>query len=97
MYIQLIFLYIYSDTRSVLGLVPVRFSYFEYRNIRTVQIFEGLGPVPVLGISVWFWFGSLVPVFLPMPSFYTQVYGSNPKLSNFFSYCILQEFHVSIP
>ena len=65
LYVYIINIFIYSGTRSVLGSVPVRFGYFGYKNIGTVRIFEGIGPVPVSGISVRFRFGSSVPVILP--------------------------------
>ena len=67
LYVYIINIFIYSGTRSVLGSVPVRFGYFGYKNIGTVRIFEGISPVPVLGISVpvrFFgsgYFGSEVP------------------------------------
>ena len=67
LYVYIINIFIYSGTRSVLGSVPVRFGYFGYKNIGTVRVFEGIGPVPVSGISVRFRFGSSVPVILPRP------------------------------
>ena len=66
MYISNIF--IYSGTRSVLGSFPVRLCYFRYKNIKTARVFEGIGPVPISGISVRFRFGSSVPVILLRPS-----------------------------
>ena len=68
LYVYIINIFIYSGTRSVLGSVPVRFGYFGYKNIGTVRVFEGIGPVPVSGISVRFRFGSSVPVILPRPT-----------------------------
>ena len=44
LYVYIINSVIYSDTRLVLGSVSV---WFGYINIGTVQIFKGLGPVPV--------------------------------------------------
>ena len=67
LYVYIINIFIYSGTRSVLGSVPVRFGYFGYKNIGTVRVFQGIGPVPVSDISVWFRFGSSVPVILPRP------------------------------
>ena len=67
LYVYIINIFIYSGTRLVLGSVPVWFGYFGYKNIGTVRVFEGIGPVPVSGISVWFRFGSSVPVILPRP------------------------------
>lgn len=67
LYVYIINIFIYSGTRSVLGSVPVRFGYFGYKNIGTVRVFKGIGPVPVSGISVRFRFGSSVPVILPRP------------------------------
>ena len=63
LYVYIINIVIYSDTRSVLGSIQIRFGYFGYKNIGTVQIFKGLSPVLVLGISVRFWFSSSVLVF----------------------------------
>ena len=54
LYEYIINIFIYSGTRLVFGSVPVRFGYFGYKNIRTIRVFEGTGPVPVSGISVWF-------------------------------------------
>ena len=54
LYVYIINIFIYSGTRSVLGSVPVRFGYFGYKNIGTVRVFEGIGPVPVSDISVRF-------------------------------------------
>jgi len=68
LYVYIINIFIYSDTRSVLGSIPVRFGYFRYKNIGTVRVFEDIGPVPVSGISVWFRFGSSVPVILLRPN-----------------------------
>ena len=68
LYVYIINIFIYSGTRSVLGSVPVRFSYFGYKNIGNVRIFEGIGLVPVSGISVRFRFGSSVPIILPRPT-----------------------------
>ena len=49
-------LYIYIYIVNIFNIrVPrflVRFSYFGYRNIRTIRVFEGFGPGPVPGISV---------------------------------------------
>ena len=73
LYVYIINIFIYSDTRLVLGLVPAWFGYFGYKNVGTVRVFEGIGPVPVLGISVRFRFSSSVPVILPRPT-------SNPSL-----------------
>ena len=53
LYVYIINIFIYSGTRSVLG--SVRFGYFRYKNMRTVRVFEGIGPIS--GISVRF-FGS---------------------------------------
>ena len=60
LYVYIINIFIYWDTRSV----PIRFGYFGYKNIETIRIFEGIGPVPILGILVRFRFGSSVPVIL---------------------------------
>lgn len=68
LYVYIINIFIYSGTHSVLGSVPVRFGYFEYKNIGTVQVFESISLVPVSGISVRFRFGSSVPVILPRPN-----------------------------
>ena len=73
LYVYIINIFIYSGTCSVLGSVPVRFGYFGYKNIGTVRVFEGIGPVPVSGISVRFRFGSSVPVILPRPSLYRSI------------------------
>ena len=64
LYVYIFNTLIYLDTSSV----SVRFGYFEYRNIRTVRIFEGFGLIPVSGISIWFRYGSSVLVFLPKRS-----------------------------
>ena len=67
LYVYVINIFIYSGTRSV----PVRFGYFGYKNIGTVWVFEGIGPVPILGISVRFQFGFSVLVILARPRSYT--------------------------
>ena len=56
LYVHIINIFIYSDTRSVLGSVPLRFGYSRQRNIKTVRVFEDFGPVPVSGNSVRFRF-----------------------------------------
>ena len=40
-----------------------RFSYFCYRKIGTIRVYESFGAIPVSGISVQFLFNSLVPIF----------------------------------
>ena len=52
--VYIINIFIYSGTSSVLGSVPVRFGYFGHKNIGTIKVFEGIGPVPVSGILVRF-------------------------------------------
>ena len=61
LYVYIINILIYSGTHSILGLILVQFGYFGYRNIGTVRIFEGFGPVPIQGISVRFRFFSSKP------------------------------------
>ena len=60
LYVYIFNTVIYMGTHLVLGLFSV---WFEYINIETVRIFEGLGPVPVSGTLVRFRFGSSVLVF----------------------------------
>jgi len=67
LYVYIINIFIYSGTRLVFGSVPVRFGYFGYKNMGIVRVFEGIGPVLVLDISVRFQFGSSVLVILPRP------------------------------
>ena len=66
LYVYIINIFIYSGIRSIFGSVLVRFSYFGYKNIETVRVFEGIGPVPVSDISIRFLFSSSVPVILSM-------------------------------
>ena len=66
LYVYIINIFIYSDTRLVLSSVLVRFGYFRYKNIGTVRIFEGISLIS--GITVRFRFGSSVPVILSRPS-----------------------------
>ncbi|KAG2322768.1 hypothetical protein Bca52824_015981 [Brassica carinata] len=56
LYVYIINIFIYSiSARSRFGSFG---SLFRYKNIGTVRVFEGIGPVPVSGISVRFRFGS---------------------------------------
>ena len=48
LYVYIINIIIYSDTRLVLGSIPVQFSYLGYRNIRIILIFEGFSLFPVI-------------------------------------------------
>ena len=50
LYVYIINIFIYLGTR----LVPVRFGYFGYKNIGTVRVFKGIGPVLISGISIRF-------------------------------------------
>lgn len=52
-------LYVYIVNIWIPVRFSVRFGYFGYKNIGTIEIFEGFGPVPI------FWFGSSVLVFFP--------------------------------
>ena len=67
LFVYIINIFIYS----VFGSVLVRFSYFRYKNIGTVRVFEGIGLVS--GISVQFfglvlWFGLFCAGYLnPLP------------------------------
>ena len=54
LYVYIINIFIYSSTVRF----SVRFDYFGYKNIRTIRIFEGIGPVPISRFSVRFGFGS---------------------------------------
>jgi len=72
LYVYIINIFIYSGTHLVFGSVPVRLSYFRYKNIGTVRIFEDINPVPVSGILVRF-FGSVI---LPRPRSHI---GSHPS------------------
>ncbi|CDY29927.1 BnaC05g29090D [Brassica napus] len=80
LYVYIINIFIYLGIRSVLGSVPVRFGYFGYKNIGTIRVFEGISPVPVLGISVRFRFGSSVPVILARPNRKHTRVGYRPQL-----------------
>ena len=50
--------HIFSDIR-------VTIQFFGYRNIGTIRVFEGFGPISVSVNLVRFRFGFSVPVFLP--------------------------------
>ena len=67
LYVYIVNIFIYSGTRLVFGFGSSSVRLFGYKNIETVWVFEGIGPVPVSGISVRFRFGFLVPVILPRP------------------------------
>ena len=53
LYVYIINIFIYSGTRLVLGSIPVQFSYFRYRNIRIIQIFEGFSLFPVILVRLF--------------------------------------------
>ena len=56
-------LYVYIVNIWVPVRFSVRFGYFGYKNIGTIEVFVGFDPVPVSDILVWFRFDSSVLVF----------------------------------